>query len=182
MSKDADRSFAELIGRVRRLDHEGIEPAAPRPPARRRPRDDDAPAAAEPWSDRPHLHDPRDDDHDAGDYQRNGVQRGIVRKLRRGQFPLVDELDLYGRTLAEARGALAAFLAHARGPRLTCVRVIHGKGLSSPGYRPVLKPRVREWLREDARVLAFTAARDADGGSGALYVLLRARDAEGRDG
>ncbi len=172
MSKDEQSAFAALVGRVRRLEYDGVEPEPRRTPARRRARPADAPETADPWSDPPRDH----EGHADGDYQRGGVQRGIVRKLKRGQFPLADEIDLHGQTQAEARSALHAFLARARGARVCCVRVIHGKGLSSPGYKAVLKPRVREWLRQDPRVLAYTAARDADGGSGALYVLLRARE------
>ena len=172
MSKNEEDGFAALVGRVRRLEYDGLEPEPRRTPARRRARLLEGDNAPDPWSDPPRDH----DGHADGDYQRGGVQRGTVRKLKRGQFPLADEIDLHGQTQAEARSALHAFLARARGPRLCCVRVIHGKGLSSPGYKPVLKPRVREWLRQDPRVLAYTAARDADGGSGALYVLLRARE------
>ncbi len=164
-------SFAELVGKVRRLEHDTVEPEprrrAPRRPAREQPAAHAMPA--DDWSDH------GADDDGAEDYHRAGVQHGILRRLRRGHYPVEDEVDLHGMTLAEARVALAHFLEHARRPRLCCVRVIHGKGLSSPGFRAVLKPRVRHWLRQDARVLAFIPAPAHDGGSGALYVLLRSR-------
>ncbi|MEQ8496464.1 MAG: DNA mismatch repair protein MutS, partial [Gammaproteobacteria bacterium] len=102
MSKDDAHSFAELVGRVRRLEHESIEPLPRRtPPRRRAPADLHAPAA-DSWSDREPADHAPDDAHTPDDYQRNGVQRNVVRKLKRGQFPLVDEIDLHGRTLAEA--------------------------------------------------------------------------------
>ena len=86
-----------------------------------------------------------------------------------------DELDLHGLTVREAGLRLGDFLADARGRRLGCVRIIHGKGLSSPGRSPVLKPQVARWLRAHEGVLAFTPARREEGGDGALYVLLRSR-------
>ena len=97
--------------------------------------------------------------------------------LRRGAYPPEATLDLHGLRADQALGRLDGFLAGAQNERLRCVRVIHGKGMSSPGFKPVLKPRVRHWLREDKRVLAYVGAPPGDGGDGALYVLLRARGA-----
>jgi DNA-nicking Smr family endonuclease len=145
----------------------------PRPPARRR-RPDDEPVADAAWSTAPEATAaPAAEERD--DYHRPGIQHGLLRKLRRGQFPVESSLDLHGLRLDEARRELAHFLATASGPRLRCVRIVHGKGLSSPGLAPVLKPNVRHWLRQDARVLAWVAVRDSGGGSGAVDVLLRAR-------
>lgn len=173
MPGDDEIPFADLVGQVRRLAHDAVVPARSQPPPRRRPAATaEAPLAAPAWREA------HTDDHEIdpdGDYHRPGVQQGLLRKLRRGQFPLEDELDLHGLTLTQARARLAAFLARAGGQRLRCVRVIHGKGFSSPGMRPVLKPQVRYWLRQDERVLAYAAAPAHAGGGGALYVLLRAR-------
>lgn len=105
-------------------------------------------------------------------FARPGLQHGVLRKLRRGQFSIEDELDLHGLTVPEARQALADFLHKARG---RCVRVIHGKGNTSAGRIPVLKGKVNHWLRQRDEVLAFASARPVDGGTGAVYVLLRRR-------
>lgn len=170
-----DPSFAELIGKVRRLRPDNtVELVLPRPAAR--------PRRPEPVADDPAqvltpavLHDDEQPAVADGSYQRNGVQRSVLRKLRRGQYPVAAEIDLHGLNLHEAGVRLARFLEEARGRRFGCVRVIHGKGLSSPGLKAVLKPQVLRWLRGHDSVLAYTPARDADGGSGALYVLLRSR-------
>ena len=175
MARDDEPSFADLIGPVRRVRSDTVAPT--RAPRGRR---DDltraaAPAASIPaWHDAP---DERDEDRAEGaDHDpRPGVQHKLLRKLRRGQLPPDDDIDLHGLTVAEARLRLADFLLHAGGRRLRCVRVIHGKGFSSPGMRPVLKPAVRAWLRQDDRVLAYATALPRDGGGGAVYVLLRAR-------
>lgn len=180
MSKDADppprdKSFRELIGKVRPLVYDTIEPEPPRtPPRRRRVEPEASPLTLEPAA--PQLL--GSDSHDAAageDYHRPGLQNAVLRKLRRGQFPVQDELDLHGMTVREAGVRLGDFLLHARGRRLSCVRIIHGKGLSSPGKSPVLKPQVARWLRSHEGVLAFAPARIEDGGSGAMYVLLRSR-------
>ena len=110
---------------------------------------------------------------DENEFHRNGVQRTVLRRLRRGYYGVEDELDLHGLTVPEAKSRLAHFLNDATNQRLMCVRVIHGKGLSSPGKKPILKPKVARWLQASEAVLAYTGARPADGGDGALYVLLR---------
>jgi DNA-nicking Smr family endonuclease len=106
-------------------------------------------------------------------YRREGVQQAILRKLRRGQFQVGAALDLHGMTVATAREALAAFLQHARRGCLGCVRIVHGKGNRSRHRGPVLKQKINHWLRQRDEVLAFCSARPMDGGTGAIYVLLR---------
>jgi DNA-nicking Smr family endonuclease len=95
-----------------------------------------------------------------------------LRRLRRGQYAIRDEIDLHGMTQDEARAALGAFLAEAMLHDRRCVRVIHGKGRGSGHRGPVLKSAVNRWLRRHAAVAAFCSARRNDGGTGALYVLL----------
>jgi DNA-nicking Smr family endonuclease len=106
-------------------------------------------------------------------FKRNGVRDQVMRKLRRGLYPIDAELDLHGYTQSAARVRLAQFLAasHAAGHR--CVRIIHGKGHRSGGRGPVLKAAVDLWLRRHFDVMAFASAKAIDGGSGALYVLLQ---------
>ena len=108
-------------------------------------------------------------------YVRPGLQKSVVRKLRRGEYVVAAELDLHGYTVARAREALVKFLGSALRRRHTCVRIVHGKGRGSPGRRPVLKNKVFTWLCQRDEVLAVCPARSFDGGTGAAYVLLRKR-------
>lgn len=107
-------------------------------------------------------------------FARNGIGPDTIRKLRRGHWVIQSQLDLHGLRRDEAREALAEFLRNALKRGLRCVRVIHGKGLGSVNKEPVLKNKVRTWLVQKEEVIAFCQARAADGGSGALVVLLRA--------
>jgi DNA-nicking Smr family endonuclease len=112
---------------------------------------------------------------EAGDelaFRRDGVAESTLRRLRRGEYAIRDELDLHGMTQDEARHALADFLAEATHQRRRCVRIIHGKGRGSGHRGPVLKAAVNRWLRRHGGVQAFCSARRNDGGTGALYVLL----------
>jgi len=106
-------------------------------------------------------------------FHRAGVRIQEMRKLRRGLFPAQDELDLHGFTQAAARDQLSDFIVASRDAGMRCVRVIHGKGYRSGGRGAVLKTAVDLWLRRHMDVLAFTSAKAIDGGTGALYVLLR---------
>lgn len=107
-------------------------------------------------------------------FRRPGVQDTVMRKLRRGQYRVEDELDLHGLTLPEAKLGLRAFLASALSRDLRCVRIVHGKGLGSGPRGPVLKNAVNVVLRRTDPVVAFCSARQVDGGTGAVYVLLAA--------
>ena len=105
-----------------------------------------------------------------------GFDRRVLRRLRRGEFSTQAELDLHGMTRARARTAVERFLTQAVASGLRCVRIVHGRGLHSREEVPVLKEKVRAWLsrgRIGRSVLAFTSAQPEDGGTGALYVLLR---------
>jgi DNA-nicking Smr family endonuclease len=106
-------------------------------------------------------------------FSRPGVQRRSLQRLRRGGSAIEDELDLHGLTVAQARPLLAAFLNAGARRGLRHVRVIHGKGRGSESGEGVLKRMVSGWLSQRPDVLAFHQARPADGGSGAVIVLLR---------
>ncbi|MCC6197461.1 MAG: Smr/MutS family protein [Burkholderiales bacterium] len=106
-------------------------------------------------------------------FVRPGLRGDLASKLRRGQWSVQSELDLHGMTADEAHDALSDFVVDARNRRLRCVRVIHGKGLTSPGKEPVLKGKVRRWLAHWDEVLAYTEAPRHAGGGGALLVLLK---------
>jgi DNA-nicking Smr family endonuclease len=108
-------------------------------------------------------------------YRAPGVQERVLRQLRRGGYRIEAELDLHGLNRDRARVEVAAFLAQCRDLDRRCVRIIHGKGNGSPNTGPVLKQRLDGWLRKVRDVTAFCTARPGDGGSGAIYVLLRQR-------
>ena len=107
-------------------------------------------------------------------FSREGVQKIVLRKLRRGEYRVQAEIDLHGLTVPEAKEALRMFLAHALERNIRCVRIVHGKGLRSGHRGPVLKSAVSSVLRRVGPVLAYVSARQVDGGTGALYVLLGA--------
>ncbi|AMO99542.1 smr domain protein [Collimonas arenae] len=106
-------------------------------------------------------------------FTRNGIGPDVMRKLRRGHWTIQQQLDLHGMRRDEAREALAEFLRLAAKRGWRCVRIIHGKGLGSINKEPVLKSKVRSWLVQKDEVLAFCQATAAEGGSGALLVLLK---------
>lgn len=106
-------------------------------------------------------------------YRRPGIGPDVTRKLRRGDWAIQRQLDLHGLRTEDAREALGQFIREAQKHGLRCVRVVHGKGLGSPGKTPVLKGRVQSWLAQKKEVLAFVQARPAEGGAGALVVLLQ---------
>lgn len=106
-------------------------------------------------------------------YRRPGIGPDVTRKLRRGDWAIQRQLDLHGLRTEDAREALGKFIREARQHGIRCVRVVHGKGLGSPGKTPVLKGRVQSWLVQKQEILAFVQARPAEGGAGALVVLLQ---------
>ena len=106
---------------------------------------------------------------------KNGVQKSVFKKLRTGSYRISDELDLHGCTLKQAKKILLYYLQEAVQFEACCVRIIHGKGHRSRNNKPVLKTHLNHWLREHQRVLAFHSAKEKDGGTGALYVLLKTR-------
>lgn len=106
-------------------------------------------------------------------FRRPGIGLDVTHKLRAGQWSIQRQLDLHGLRVDEAREALGQFIRYAHKTGLRCVRVVHGKGLGSPGKTPVLKGRVQRWLVQKKEVLAFVQARPMDGGAGALLVLLQ---------
>ncbi|QHE77454.1 Smr/MutS family protein [Hydrogenophaga sp. PBL-H3] len=106
-------------------------------------------------------------------YRSPGLGPDVMRKLREGSWSIQRQIDLHGLRTDEAREALGRFIRESHQHGLRCVRVVHGKGLGSPGRTPVLKNRVLRWLVQKNEVMAFVQARPAEGGAGALVVLLR---------
>jgi DNA-nicking Smr family endonuclease len=108
-------------------------------------------------------------------FRRDHVPPRVLQRLRRGEYAVANEMDLHGMTAIQARAALAEFIKEALLHGHSCVRVVHGKGRRSGPRGPVLKNVVNLWLRKCDAVSAFGSARPLDGGSGAVYVLLRTR-------
>ena len=105
-----------------------------------------------------------------------GIDRRLLRQLRRGDYSIQGHVDLHGMNREEARAAVERFVEQSRLAGKRCVLIIHGRGLNSKDQIPVLKEKVKAWLergRIGRQVLAFATARPCDGGGGALYVLLR---------
>jgi DNA-nicking Smr family endonuclease len=113
------------------------------------------------------------------EYRGPGIQHRQFAKLRSGKVHLEAELDLHGMTISAAEPALSQFLEQCQQQGIRCVRVIHGKGWGSRDNKPVLKSKLNYWLRQSSRVLAFCSATIADGGTGALYVLIKRLNPEG---
>jgi DNA-nicking Smr family endonuclease len=164
--------FALSVGAVVPLRRTAEAPVLPRPAVAARQRErDEAAVMLEAISDEFDVESLLDTD-DALSYRRPGIGPEVVRKLRRGVWAVQAQLDLHGLRRDEARERLNRFVHDARRRGLRCVRVIHGKGNGSPGREPVLKGKVKSWLAQKLDVIAFTQARGADGGAGALLVLL----------
>ncbi len=169
--------FRESMGEVRKIVAKA-EPTRPAPPApdARMSRADEAHVLIE-------LHELPDnadllewsslEGADRMQYLANGYPLKILRKLRRGQFKVQDEIDLHHMPLAVAKTSLNAFLQEAKQRRIACVLLIHGKGLRSGSTGPVLKNMLDRDLRRRQDVIGFTSAPLAQGGTGALLVLLK---------
>ncbi len=166
--------FARAVGPVQplRVKHRALlrpDPPGPRPLQRWR---DEQRVLAESIS----------DDFDVGtllevdehmSFRRAGIGTDVTRKLRSGHWSIQRQIDLHGMRSDQAREALGQFLRTAARHGLRCVRVVHGKGLGSPGKAAVLKHKVPRWLAQRQEVLAFVQARPLEGGAGAMLVLLQ---------
>ena len=109
------------------------------------------------------------------EFARSGLQKKITRRLKRGDYDFTATLDLHGHTTAEAQKLLANFLLDAGESGDSAILIIHGKGLHSGGAGGVLKRFTLDWLKRQPEVKAFCSALPKDGGTGAVYVLLRRR-------
>lgn len=102
-----------------------------------------------------------------------GIQKSVLKKLRKGNYGLDANIDLHGLNSREALQQLLVFLHHCVEKGYRCVLIVHGKGYHSPDHQPVLKNDINLWLRRHQDVLAFCSAPSRAGGAGALFVLLR---------
>ncbi|WP_373975379.1 Smr/MutS family endonuclease [Chitinibacter sp. SCUT-21] len=108
-------------------------------------------------------------------FMKPGLRLDVLKKLKKGQWSIDDQLDLHGETVDSARHKVVHFLAQAIEQQYRCVRIIHGKGLSSKEGVPILKLKLKNWLAQREEVLAFTQANPTQGCSGAVLVLLKSR-------
>jgi DNA-nicking Smr family endonuclease len=166
----------EMLGVAPLGDRDGVPPVA-RPPVGAPARDEDAEAMAE-LADlvagRSSFDFADSDEYIEGIAQ--GLDRRLLKKLRLGLFAVQAHLDLHGKTRVEARDAVEGFVVESRQRGRRCVLIVHGRGLNSKDQIPVLKEGLKVWLargRIARSVLAFCSARPVDGGTGAVYVLLR---------
>ena len=113
------------------------------------------------------------DDDPTLSYAKDGVGPDILKKLKKRHWPIQDELDLHGMTVEAARGQLGDFVQRRVRRGVRCVRIIHGVGYGSRNGEPVLRSVVRSWLVQLDEVVAFCGAERAEGGHGALIVLLK---------
>jgi DNA-nicking Smr family endonuclease len=173
---DDDAAFAEAMAGVRKLEHtqHTLQPRY-REPVPLSAREREVIAELDALVSGKGPFDIRDSD-EVMEGSVPGLDPRVLRRLRRGEFTPQADLDLHGSNAATARVLVEAFIveSHARG--LRCLRIVHGRGNRSRNGEAVLKPSLPRWLaRGPARliVLAWTSARQADGGSGASYILLR---------
>jgi DNA-nicking Smr family endonuclease len=164
---EAVRDVTPLAGPAR-VQHPRA-PHPPRPVSRQRDDEDVLAASVSGAAD----HESLLDADESLSYCAPGIGPDVLRKLRRGEWSIQAQVDLHGHRVDEARAALVEFLRGSVKRGLRCVRVVHGKGLGSVGKMPVLKGKVRSWLAQRDEVIAFCQARGADGGAGAVMVLLR---------
>ena len=169
-----DDDFRKALAGVEPLAEPRRKPLArPRPaPVPRQTRRDERAALAESLSAPFSV----DDALDSGAelvYSREGLPRDVLRKLRRGHWVIEDQLDLHGMNRVQAAEAVSEFLRRCLQRRMRCIRIVHGKGLGSHNREPVLKVKLRKWLLRE-EVLAYCQAPAAEGGSGAVLVLLKA--------
>ncbi|MES2263251.1 MAG: Smr/MutS family protein [Pseudomonadota bacterium] len=177
VEKQEANLFHSAVGQVKRLPESnrlapGKAPSPRAPAAPVSQEDDDQAVLRESLSDLFEVDHYMEED-PALNYSAPGVGSDVVKKMRKGYWPVQDELDLHGLRRDDARDAIGAFLTRAGLRNYRCVRVIHGRGFGSRGQEPVLKSMVHSWLVQK-EVIAFCQARPSEGGEGALIVLLKA--------
>jgi len=164
--------FRAAIGGVRPVKRDFVEPLKKRPPPRARFRRADEQSVVQ-----ESLHGKIEElEASAGErlrFRRPEIGERTLKRLARGRYAVQAEIDLHGMTKAQAEEALRDFINSSLLAGHRCVRVVHGKGLGSGFGGPVLKASVNSWLRRWRNVLAFVSTRQVDGGTGAVYVLLR---------
>lgn len=175
-SAEERATFREAVADVEPLQWDRVHHEPPLPPAIPRQHLHDEAAALDESLHGPTLIDLYLEGGDEAAWRRDSLPKAWLRDLRRGRWVTQEKLDLHGLNRDQARHAVVTFLAECRQHGHRCVRIVHGKGLSSPGREPVLKKLVLGWLSQRSEVLAFCQARAAEGGAGAVVVLLAAKN------
>ena len=174
-SAEERTAFRAAVADVKPLQWDRVHHEPPLPPAIPRQHLFDEAAALTESLHGPVLIDLYLEGGDEAAWRRDSLPKTWLRDLRRGRWVTQEKLDLHGLNRDEARAAVVSFLRECRDRGHRCVRIVHGKGLSSPGREPVLKKLVLGWLTQRSEVLAFCQARAAEGGAGAVVVLLAAK-------
>ena len=172
LSEDDIELFRRSVGPVRKVSHDRTIHVSKTPPPRPQQRQAETAPPTDPFSDYASTTEVAPDE--TLFFTRPGVQQRKLQQLRRGRLAIGAELDMHGMTVAVARIELVQFISSCRDRHIRCVRIIHGKGYRADGQSPILKNQLNNWLRQHHEVLAFSSAPRNDGGSGAVYVLLRA--------
>ncbi|MBY6203920.1 Smr/MutS family protein [Halomonas denitrificans] len=173
-AEDDFGAFRDAVGPVRRIRTERAEtrPERTRPSPRMRRADEarvlDELAVASPGAEALETGEELQ-------WLRPGLQHRVLARLRRGHWRIQDEIDLHQMNVDAATRSIRIFLDDALAAGMSCVKIIHGKGLRSGPAGPRLRAATGRILSRHPRVLAFTAARPGDGGTGATYVLLKQR-------
>ena len=173
LSEERSHAFARAVGPVTPMRDTGrarLSAALPEPVPRMRMADEAA-ALKSALSDEVDVESLLLTD-DGLSFRRPGISPDVLTRLRLGHWSIQKQIDLHGLRRDEAREAISDFLRQTRQQGLRCLRVIHGKGLGSPGMQPVLKAKVQRWLAQCDEVIAFAQASGPQGGAGALIVLL----------
>jgi DNA-nicking Smr family endonuclease len=166
--------FREAVGQVRRIRSDRDRSRPPPPPAKPSQRELDEARVMDDLANAP-IDFASVETGEEISYLRPGLQKRVLTRLRRGHWRVEDELDLHHMNLEAASSSIRRFLLEADRERMSCVRIIHGKGLRSGPEGPQLKRLTARLLSRHDRVAAFASAPPHDGGTGAVYVLLRAR-------
>lgn len=176
--EDSAMLFRQTVGDVRAIKQDKITPQSQRPRPRPYPKPLEVNFDA-------HLSTrPPDEIHTVGIYDSlsflsAGLQNNVLKKLRRGYFGIDAEIDLHGLTGHDAKRQLLHFLHSSVQEGCRCVHIVHGKGYRSQDNLPVIKNELNQWLRQHKDVQAFCSATPKDGGTGAVFVLLRLSDKYG---
>lgn len=163
-----EADFAAMVGGVKPVKNQNrYEPPRDNSPIKPRRREESALAEEDyfyvgdgQWTDIPAA------------FSKNGQGQNDIKRLQNGHYQVVADVDLHGYTQEEAQEVLNEFIEFTR-RRGVCGEIVHGSGLGSAGYKPVLKNLVRRWLMQHPDVLAY--AEPQKGNDGAVRFLLKRR-------
>jgi len=177
MSHDDDddpRLFRDAVGQVRRLQSRR-DPSRPRPVhARPKMREADEREVLRELDSPLPLVEGLETGEEIG-WLSPGLQQRVLIRLRRGHWSVQDEIDLHQMNVEAAGRSIRIFIEDSLAGGKRCVKIIHGKGLRSGPAGPRLKSVTARVLSRHPKVLAFASAPPTDGGTGAVYVLLKQR-------